>query len=86
MHSVKSVITMETLQVLWLDALRMAKTLAAGFANLLQLFEQRSTIYPNDSNMEKLPERTILVGIEIICGSFSEKAFSVVFVCSIKFS
>lgn len=51
-----------TLQVLWLDALRVARMLTTGFANLLQLFEQRSTIYPNDSNMEKLPEKTLLVG------------------------
>ncbi|EJW76624.1 hypothetical protein WUBG_12464 [Wuchereria bancrofti] len=61
LHSEVSVAMKETLQVLWLDALRMAKMLAAGFANLLQLFEQRSTIYPNDSNMEKLPEKTLLV-------------------------
>lgn len=62
LHSEGSAAVKETLQVLWLDALRMARMLAAGFANLLQLFEQRSTIYPNDSNMERLPERTLLVG------------------------
>uniref|UniRef100_A0A915PN44 Protein phosphatase 1 regulatory subunit 21 n=1 Tax=Setaria digitata TaxID=48799 RepID=A0A915PN44_9BILA len=56
----------ETVQVLWLDALRMAKVLTAGFANLLQLFEQRSTIYPNDSNMEELPKRTLLLGRQLL--------------------
>ncbi|MCP9259699.1 hypothetical protein DINM_003057 [Dirofilaria immitis] len=69
----------ETLQVLWLDALRIAKMLAAGFANLLQLFEQRSTIYPNDSNMEKLPDRTLLYGCRLLssCDMFEACSSSI---------
>uniref|UniRef100_A0A0R3S0U0 Protein phosphatase 1 regulatory subunit 21 n=1 Tax=Elaeophora elaphi TaxID=1147741 RepID=A0A0R3S0U0_9BILA len=66
LNSEGSVAMKETVQVLWLDALRMARMLATGFANLLQLFEQRSTIYPNDSNMEKLPERTLLYGQRLL--------------------
>ncbi|EJD74668.1 hypothetical protein LOAG_18046 [Loa loa] len=79
LHSEGSVTMKETLQVLWLDALRMAKMLAAGFANLLQLFEQRSTIYPNDSNMEKLPERTLLYGRRLLssCDMFGACSSSI---------
>ncbi|VDO43041.1 unnamed protein product, partial [Onchocerca flexuosa] len=65
-HSEGHVAMRETLQILWLDALRIARMLAAGFANLLQLFEQRSTIYPNDSKMEKLPDRTLLYGRRLL--------------------
>ncbi|VDN05440.1 unnamed protein product [Thelazia callipaeda] len=61
----KTVVT-ETLHVLWLDVLRTARTLTSVFANLLQLFEQRSTIYPTDINMEKLPERTLLFGQQLL--------------------
>ncbi|CAG9531614.1 unnamed protein product [Cercopithifilaria johnstoni] len=79
LHSEGFVAMKETLQVLWLDALRMARMLAAGFANLLQLFEQRSTIYPNDSNMEKLPERTLLYGRRLLssCDMFEACSSSI---------
>ncbi|KAL3985116.1 putative coiled-coil domain-containing family protein [Acanthocheilonema viteae] len=79
LHSEGSVAMKETLQVLWLDALRMARTLTTGFANLLQLFEQRSTIYPNDSNMEKLPERTLLYGRRLLssCDMFEACSSSI---------
>ncbi|VDK76299.1 unnamed protein product [Onchocerca ochengi] len=66
LNSEGNVAMRETLQILWLDALRIGRMLAAGFANLLQLFEQRSTIYPNDSKMEKLPDRTLLYGRRLL--------------------
>lgn len=70
----------ETIGILCLDALRTVRTLCAGFANLLQLFEQRCTIYPNDINIEKLPENTLSVGkvsnLSIYC---TKLAFCTVF-------
>ncbi|VIO97766.1 LOC129285 protein, putative [Brugia malayi] len=79
LNSEESAARKETMQVLWLDALRMAKMLTAGFANLLQLFEQRSTIYPNDSNMEKLPEKTLLYGRRLLssCDMFEACSSSI---------
>ncbi|VDK81126.1 unnamed protein product [Litomosoides sigmodontis] len=79
LHSEESVTMKATLQVLWLDALRVARMLATGFENLLQLFEQRSTIYPNDSNMERLPEKTLLYGRRLLssCDMFEACSSSI---------
>ncbi|VDN54647.1 unnamed protein product [Dracunculus medinensis] len=55
-----------TNRVLQLDSARTIFSLVTSFINLLQLFEQRSSIYPNDMTMEKLPEVTVMLGTSLL--------------------